>query len=725
MTKLLKPVKDMDYHSTSEQLVNILQTKTQNTNPLFFRVIVAYYFSVLASQMRTTIRGWGGSKSTIPINSYVIALAPSGSGKGHSTSLIENEVIQGFRDLFLEHTFPIIAEQHCEQLAIKRANRNGTDTQDELVKLAKDFKQLGALLFTFDSATTPAIKQMRQKLLMGNAGSCNLMVDEIGANLSGSIEPLITYLELYDKGLLKDKLIKSTTDNIRFERLHGYTPANMLLFGTPTKLLDGSKTEELFYELLEMGYARRCLFGYTDRSHKNIDTSVDDVIKQLFNTQHEAFLEDLNDELTLLANLDNVNRELTLPNNTIRLLVEYKMDCEKRSLALSDVDTVKKSELEHRYFKVLKLAGAYAFIDKSNEIAIKHIENAIKLIEDSGEAFVQVMSPQRPYVKLANYLANIKGEVTLADLDEDLPCFKGSKSQKEEMIIMATAWGYKNNIIIKKSYMESIMFLYADSIEETDLDKLIISYTNNPDMTTNYNNEIVPFDKLPILFKAKGYHWLNHHLNHNYRREENCLNGFNLLVLDVDGSCHLSTAQLLLKDYQVIYYTTKRHTENEHRFRIVLPLNYTLKLTSKEYKEFYNNVIKDIPFAVDEQCNQRSRKWLSQENTQIIISEGELFDALPYIPKSSKNEQREQRLKSQEDMDNLERWVINNTGDGNRNNMLLRYACILIDAKFSFDNIKTKVTSLNNKLTNKLDELELANTIFHTVAAKLANQGKL
>lgn len=61
---------------------------------------------------------------------------------------------------------------------------------------------------SFDSATTPAIKQMRQKLLMANAGSCNLQVDEIGANFTASIEPLTTYLELYDKGLLKDKLVK-------------------------------------------------------------------------------------------------------------------------------------------------------------------------------------------------------------------------------------------------------------------------------------------------------------------------------------------------------------------------------------------------------------------------------------------------------------------------------------------------------------------------------------
>lgn len=253
----MKPIEEMHYHPTSERLVEILQTKTQNNNPLFFRVIVAYYLALMASHMRVSIKGWTGKK-TIPVNLYGIALSPSGSGKGHSTSLMENEVINTFKSVFLEHTFPITAEQNCEAIAAKRATRNGTDIEDELHKLAKAFQELGALLFSFDSATVPAIKQMRQKLLMANAGSCNLQVDEIGANFSGSIEALTAYLELYDKGLIKDKLVKSSAENTRFERIEGYTPANMLLFGTPTKLLDGARTEEQFYEMLEMGYARRC-----------------------------------------------------------------------------------------------------------------------------------------------------------------------------------------------------------------------------------------------------------------------------------------------------------------------------------------------------------------------------------------------------------------------------------------------------------------------------------
>ena len=182
---------------------------------------------------------------------------------------------------------------------------------------------------------------------------------------------------------------------------------------------------------------------------------------------------------------------------------------------------------------------------------------------------------------------------------------------------------------------------------------------------------------------------------------------------------------MLLKGYKAIYYTTKRHTETENRFRIVLPLNYTLPLDAKDYKELYTNIVNDLPFEVDEQCGTRSKKWLTNPNAVVEETDGELFDILPYIPKTTKNEERVEKFKSQSEMDNLERWVINNTGDGNRNNMLLRFAMILMDAGFNFENIKDKTIALNDKLPDKLSEVELAKSIFHTTAQRLAQAGRL
>jgi hypothetical protein len=73
-------------------------------------------------------------------------------------------------------------------------------------------------------------------------------------------------------------------------------------------------------------------------------------------------------------------------------------------------------------------------------------------------------------------------------------------------------------------------------------------------------------------------------------------------------------------------------------------------------------------------------------------------------------------------MDNLERWVINNIGDGNRNNMLLRFAMILLDGGFDFETIRQRIMTLNNKIADKLDEAEVMGTIMVTVAKAISKR---
>ena len=713
----MKSFDEMEYHPASEKLVEILCSKTQNSNPLFFRVLVGYYFSLVASMMRASIATH--DRGDIPVNMYALNLSTSGSGKGFSTNIIENQVINQFRGRFLEETFPILAENNLPKLALKRANRKSTDPDEELVRVQKEFEQLGSLVFSFDSGTPAAVKQMRHKLLMADAGSVNLQIDEIGSNLVGNVDVLNTFLELYDMGLIKQKLIKNTSDNIRNEEIVGRTPTNMLLFGTPSKLLNGSKTEEELYSMLETGYARRCFFGYSRASNKAVNQTPEQVYQQLTNQDSNTYLEELSDKLEALADIINVNKRLVMSKETSLLLIEYRLKCEREAELYPEHEEIKKAEISHRYFKALKLAGAYAFVDDSPELTENHLYQAIKLAEESGDAFNKLLTRDRAYVKLAKYLGSVKRDVTQADLTEDLPFYRGPSSQKSEMLTLATAWGYKNNVIIKKAFSDGIEFLRGETLKETDLSKMVLSYST--DITTDYRNEHAPFDQLHKLTQAPGLHWVAHHLNGGYRNEENCIPGFNLVVIDVDGGVNISTVKLLLKNYKFLIYTTKRHTETENRFRIILPINYELSLDAKDYKEFMSNIYEWLPFEVDTATNQRARKWMSHDGT-FEYNEGEVLDALPFIPKTSKNEERKELMNSQQSMDNLERWVINNIGDGNRNNMLLRFAMILLDGGFDFETIRQRVMTLNNKIADKLDEAEIMSTIMITVAKSISKR---
>lgn len=715
--KYLDDFSAMEYHPTSKKLVEIIKSKTQNDNELFFHVLVGYYFSVMAACMRANIDT--ASRGLIPINLYALNLSPSGTGKGFSTNIIEEKVINQFRRIFQEETFQLSAEEHLPVIAVDRARKMAKDPDEELVRVEKEFNQMGPYLFSFDSGTSAAVKQMRQKLLMAKAGSMNLQIDEIGSNLLANTDVLTTYLELFDVGKVKQKLIKNTNDSNRSEEIHGNTPTNMLLFGTPSKLLNGGKQEEELYAMLETGYARRCFFGYARKSKRIIEMDADAIFNAMTDQSADQFLNDLSDRFAQLAGYINFNKQIHLPIDINKALIEYEQLCQLRASKLPEHDEIRKSELEHRYFKALKLAGAYAFIDESPSITRDHLNAAIRLAEDSGEAFDKLLTRDQPYVKLARYIADTQRQLTQAELIQDLPFFKGSQSQRNEMLQLAVAWGYQNSIIIKKAYNDGVDFYSGEALKPTQLDKLILAHS--PDLVQGYQPEFAPFDQLHQLTQVNNLNWCNHHLNNNYRTEDSVQAGFNMVVLDVEDSISLDMARTLLKDYTYHIYTTKSHTDADNRFRIVLPTNYVLKLDSKDFKDFMKAIFDWLPFSVDEATGHRSRKWACW-NGSYFYNEGELLDVLPFIPKTAKSEERKVRLESQQHMDNLERWVLNNTGDGNRNQMLLRYAMILVDAGKDFNQIHSLVMSLNDKLADKLDQAEILSTIMQTVSRKLGTK---
>jgi hypothetical protein len=704
------------HHQAVTEIVDVLCNKTQNTDRGFFQTETAYFLSKMASSMRAVIST--KDRGDIPVNLYALALATSGYGKGHSVSIIEEEIMKPFRKRFMDDTFQIIAEKHLWDVANARAARNGTAQQEEFDKAVREFTSAGAFPFTFDSGTPPAVKQLRHKLLLANCGSINLQIDEIGSNLITNTDVLTLFLELFDQGRVKQKLVKNTADNSRHEEVDGKTPSNMLLFGTPSKLFDGHQTEDQFYDFLETGYARRCIFGL-GLHHKRASEVL---------TPEETYL-----RLTAPNNNAAVNRwamhfhkladpamfgwKMDVPDAVGIRNIEYRMACERFADSLPEHEEIRKAEISHRYFKALKLAGAYAFVDQSSEIELDHLMSAILLVEESGTAFQQILSREKAYVKLAKYIADVGEDVTHADLLEALPFYKAGNAARNEMMTLATAWGYKKHIIIKKSFVDGIEFFRGAKLQETDLNEIIVSYSDH--WAYNYQAEKVPFDQLHLMTQAPGYHWANHQFKNNHRAEENVLPGFNMVAIDVDGDVRLEIVHDLLKEYKFLTYTTKRHTEEQHRFRLMLPINYHLELDSDEYKEFMNSLMLWLPFKTDESANQRSKKWETFDGgTYRYNLEGELLDALDFIPKTSRNEQYRAQNKELQSLDNLERWFAVRIAEGNRSNQMIKFALALVDGGMSLLDVSNQVHAFNKKLNNPLSETEIDSTILVTVAKR-------
>lgn len=709
----LRKLEDVAYHPIQEKIVDIVRTKTQNLeSDLYFRVLASFYLSQIATSMRCIIDT--PHRGKLPTNMFALNLAESGAGKGYSMNLLERQILKPFRDNFLSYTFPEVAEVQLQNEANSAAVRNSTDPNEELERVQKEFKACGNYLFSYDSGTAPAYKQLRTKCQMANVGSLNMIVDEIGTNLLSNTELFGVNLEAYDIGLIKTKLVKNTSDNTRGKDRDDPVPSNMLCFGTPTKLFNGGMEEREIMALFDTGYARRFMYGF---GHKTTANQVDAeaLYKILTSGSVDQDIDNLAYFFGNMADMSNYAKTIKVDKNVALINLQYQLNCEAIAENFSEYEPLRKAEMQHRYFKALKLAGTYAFIDGTMTITEDQMYAAIKLTEDSGKCFESILHRERPYMRLAKYICTVKREVTHADLSEDLPFYPSAKAAREDMLQLATAWGYHNNCLIKRQFDDGIEFLTGDTLTEVDLNKLRVSYSTHE--AYNYLNKEANWDKLPNLTQKQGIHWVNHHLEDGHRAGEKVMTGFDMIIIDVDEGVTIDTVQMLLAEYKHFIYTTKRHTEDNHRFRIIFPMKYHLKLNEKDYKDFMNNIFEWLPFPVDEGTDHRCKKWLSHDG-EYFYNEGELFDPVMFIPKTSKNAERQAVMQDLSNLDRIEAWFARSMVDGSRNNTILKYALMLLDSGMAPDMVEDSVIAFNEKLKNKLTIEELQTTVIKTVWSK-------
>jgi len=148
-------------------------------------------------------------------------------------------------------------------------------------------------------------------------------------------------------------------------------------------------------------------------------------------------------------------------------------------------------------------------------------------------------------------------------------------------------------------------------------------------------------------------------------------------------------------------------------------MNYNLQLDSEEYKEFMNSFMAWLPFKTDESANQRSKKWECFDGGDYHYNmDGEILDALCFIPKTSKNEAYRKDMQQLESLDNLQRWFAQRIASGNRNNQMIKYALALVDSGMDLVTVQKQVHEFNKSLNNPLTEDEIDTTILTTVAKR-------
>jgi len=700
----------MNSKEIMELMITHLTAKTRSKNTDMFEVLIAQYFSIVASNMRATVRYLD---EVLPLNMYSLILAPSGTGKNMSVNTLNDIIGKPFHDKFKMDVFLPCAQQNIVKLASRLAGETGIDDNIVREELIAEMTQGGGTPFTFGSATLPAVRQYHRLGIIGHSGALSCLLDEVGLSINEVKEVLPAFLTLYDKGMLEQKLLKGTTQVKQQIPITGSVPSNLLMFGTQAGLLDSGTTEKEFKIQLANGYARRLVCAYIDSTTTELLTP-EEVYTNALNRIKCSKIEQITQHFTNIASPQMYSKCIVINKPEAIRFLEYEAACaaEANKLSAYREQSGEKAELVNRAYRAVKLAGTFAYIENSPNVTDEHIDLAIAIIDKSSKAFSQIINSKKDWQKLAEYLLDKKEAVTHDELLTDLP-FMAGKNRKD-ILDLAIAHGYKNNIIIERALEHDIEFISAKQLELTDLSKILVSYSRG--ITEGFGTYETGFENLHKLVASADFHYCNHGFKDNYRSADNVNTHFNLVIVDVDGTATIEETQLYLKDYKFLLATTKSHTEESHRFRILLPITHKLTLSTEDFKEFMENLFNWLPIMVDESARDIARKWVSHPG-KFIYNEGKLLDATAFIPRTKKAATTKQLYLDNVSLGHLERWCISNS-EGNRNNVLLRYGAALLDSGKPLEEIESKVLAMNKKFPKSLPVDEIQNTVFKTLRTK-------
>lgn len=699
-------------NETVREIIRLVQSKNPSSDKYLVTMMTLNKLGQISANMRIKFRYMDGG--IIPVNFYGCALASSGFGKGKITNVLEDNICNGFQQRFMKSLAPAIAEEKLESLAEEKSITDGTDISVAQAEIYKEWNKLPKHLYSFSDATIEGLKAKRVKLSMIELGATNMEIDEIALNLDRVSDVLGLLLEAYDAGKAKQKLIKVDSNSDVSK-----VPSSLFMFGTPSRLLNGSRTEKMFIDMLAQGYARRMFFGYIPDGELEIEVSAEDRLKAMRDMSIESSTETMNKYLAGLCERNQIGKILSISDDVAIEVLNYEEKCLENARELKKFQEIEKAEVTHRYWKMIKLAGILAFIDNSEEIRLQDVEDAIEIAEESGKAFMRIMNRPANHIRLLEYLLDQNKKVTQAELVEQLDFYSStSKQMKEEMLVLATAYAYNNNAVIKRNIVDGIEFISAKELEPSDGSKCILSISQ--DITTGYENRLGSFDNLKNVLKS-SLHYCTHHFRDGYRDSEHAMHKFNLIALDVDNGISLQMTMSMLSGYKYVIGTTKRHQKEGYgdRFRIIMMLDRTIELEPEDYRKFMENIFEWLPFDVDEATKDIARKWEGNPDALIFENDGLPITSIDFIPDTSKSKQMRERVADLSNLDELERWFALNASTGDRNNKTLRYAYMLVDGGMTYEEVEEKVLRMNSKLGDPLPERELYSTIFKSVRKKL------
>ncbi len=678
-----------------DDMVELLAGKDNTPDVNHYMTITSLFglATVVNSVRPTVVVPTDGNK--IPPNIYAINLAGSGMQKSRSLGYIE--------DLFIKEANDAIKKEVSDRVEMLPEWEQG-----ELNRLTDEGVRLSPI---FKSATDSAVGAIRSMMDMMDIYCVNIALDEVGSVLQKEYELLSdTLLNAFDKGTLKPNLRRTTgvkpTDNP--------IPHNLLMFGSPTLLFEGNpQVEKAFMDLLQAGMARRNLFSVVETKVNNYTLTMD--------SKTEAKINDISQRLVKIVR-EYQNKQIPFSSEAAKVYEDYEKQLKEESKAFGHYEVIETIYRQNKHWLALKISGLLAIIDLSDCVEVEHYNRAIEIVNVSEEHLGKVIKRPEKFELIVDWLLEQEQAESEYTMTQTLPFYKEIRSKKA-FWELCKGYAYQNNITLMIEDRHNLTLYQARAKKKTDLEQpLIFSYSTN--ITEGYySNDDIVWKDLHKVVSKESLCYSAHCFTDGYRKKDNTIVGFDLIILDIDSGTPLDIAKLVLEDYTYLIATTKSHQKDkngvvEDRYRVILPMKNRLELDTDQYNRFMKSLMDDLPIETDSACSDSSRFYYSAK-CEHWYNEGELFDGDKYIPNTQEAEEYSKRgsTLAKRNINGISQYIIRNESSG-RNNSLVKLGLLLMDNGYTHDECKAEILRVNKQFQSPLAESELTRTVFKTIERK-------
>jgi hypothetical protein len=641
--------------STNSYINQVMRAIPSPTiDPSMKAVISVAQLTNFAAQFRRNVLLW--DETSVPINAISFVITGSGAGKDSAVKAASKCFSKGFDLIETER------KRRVRDAAIQAARNADDEPATEYDIYKKYLKPIPPI--DIMPTTGPGLIQHINDIGELNISSGFLYAGEFSDELAYNpdiMENIKILSETYDTG---DKQAKYTKGAEHRSTAISGQPVSALFVGSPGHILYDESTKKKFHIAFMSKLARRSWFCYTPQKIPEPDFSshthpIDALLAYEESLKNEslqarAIMQDQIADITTY-HLSRTTTPLTVHSDVFKLFKIYQRYNNELADTVFNQDSTSVLIRRHLQWKAIKLAGAFAIMDKSNEVSAQNYLDAIRfceLLSNHMQIFEHDLN-KAPHERFSDYIQtqvqpNGKAICSIHDLKKNNYINNVSRQKLQELVTLCAGYDSTGiySIVNEASAIQyepiiktSVIGISFKPIDCTALNNALA--TKNLDaarkakhdiaLTTAYGYEVADTVFADLVNLLSGdFAYSPFKFNNGVRGRDNILGGTKWIVLDVDTSpISASEAHFMLSDINH-HIALSSDPTNEFKFRVLIELDSYVELSPIAWKHFTLAIAKDLAITPDPLA--QSTIFYSYANRPIYsVTDASPLEARSYI----------------------------------------------------------------------------------------------